>query len=426
MTGSAGTTGGGAGVSGDAGTSGGAGVNGTAGTGEGRGGTGEGRGGAAGGSAGRGGAAGTGTAGTGVAGTGAAGTFGTAGTGGAGTSTTWIHPADPFPGNTMGDLGALLVTSNGDIYLSRLAGLAKSTDHGDSWTTVSGALPSPVVPSLALNALGDIVAGVGRDANGGGANYGAYRFSGGVWTKATGITASLAVQGFAVDKTGAVVAVTGFEGDVYRSTDNGSSYTKVIDHIGTTTGTGSGALAMIGKAGNGDLFTGGELPGGVYRSQDNGITWAQSGLAAPPFNGNVTAIGFNRLGEPLAARVDGGGNALHRYTNGSWTPSSSGIPTYSFVRTVVVNPRSGKLYLGYNNSSNAGAVYHVGRRWANVDVILHWAAEHGHERAGFRSRRDALRRDPRRPVLPDVRPRAVAFVPLYDSGMAAQSGFERR
>jgi photosystem II stability/assembly factor-like uncharacterized protein len=122
-------------------------------------------------------------------------------------------------------------------------------------------------------------------------------------------------------------------------------------------GVTAGEIGAFARAANGDLFIGGEVAGGVFRSQDNGTTWTQSGLAAPPFNGNLTALAVNRLGEPLAARNDAGGNPLHRYTNGSWSPSGTGIPTYSNVRSIALNPRSGVLYAGNSYSTNLGGVY---------------------------------------------------------------------
>src|SRR5205085_126183 len=128
---------------------------------------------------------------------------GGSGVGGAGTATSWVHGTDPFPGQTAGDLAGLLVTANGDIYAARPMGLAKSTDHGASWTTISDSLPTPVVAALGLNSLGEIVAGVGLDGTAMGNNYGAYRYTGGTWKKATGITASKNVTSFALDKTGA-------------------------------------------------------------------------------------------------------------------------------------------------------------------------------------------------------------------------------
>ena len=51
------------------------------------------------------------------------------------------------------------------------------------------------------------------------------------------------------------------------------------------------------------------------------------------------------------------GNGLQRYTNGAWTPASSGVTPYSFVRSVALNPRSGKLYLANNNNSGNGFVF---------------------------------------------------------------------
>jgi hypothetical protein len=283
---------------------------------------------------------------------------GSGGAGGAGTATSWVHGTDPFPGVTTGDLTAIAVTANGDIYAGRQAGLAKSSDRGASWTTVSGSLPSPVVPSLGVNALGEVVAAVGADGSAMGKNSGAYRFTAGAWKKSTGITATGAITGFALDKTGAVIAVTAYDGDVWRSTDNGDTYVKVGSHIGSSTTFSAGALWAVTALPNGELYTGGEEPAGLYRSTDNGTTWTQFGLAAPPFTGNLNGIGYNHLGELLVSRLDSSGNPLQRYSGGAWT-APTGVTQYSVVKDIILNPRSNTIYLSETDKqgSKPGGVF---------------------------------------------------------------------
>lgn len=318
--------------------------------------------GAGGSASGRGGVAGTAAPGTGGSASGGTGVGGAAGgskggTGGAGSAMSWIHGTNPFP-NSAGDNSSLLVTPSGDIYVGRSAGLAKSSDHGNSWTTVTGSnWPVPIVPTLGLNSMGEIVAAVGLDTTAMGANVGAFRYSGGTWTKSAGITAGKNITQFVLDKTGALMAVTAYDGDVWRSTDNGTSFTKVAPHVGGTTSASAGALWTIAKAPNGDLYTGGEMPTGLYRSTDNGTSWTASGLATPTYKDNLLAIVFNRLGDLLVSRNDTGGNGLQRYSGGAWTASASGITAYSVVRALLVNPSSGTAYASAQTSAGVGTVY---------------------------------------------------------------------
>src|SRR6185295_10839758 len=131
--------------------------------------------------------------------------------------------------------------------------------------------------SLGVNASGELLAGIAQQA---------YRLTGGTWQQASGITSTLKISGFTLDQTGAVIAVTAWAGDVWRSTDNGSSYTKVSGNPDTT-----GALWVIKKGPDGALYTGGELTGGIFRSVDNGSTWQPFGLSnAEGYNGNLRAI----------------------------------------------------------------------------------------------------------------------------------------
>jgi hypothetical protein len=344
--GSAGTTGAGgstdaAGSTGTAGTTGAGGKGGEAG---GKGGEGGSKGGAGGGNGGAGGNGGVSTGGVSGAG----------GTGGVATS--FIHATDPFPGITAGDLVNLLIKPSGEIYVARLAGLAVSTNKGDSWTVISSTLPSPIVGALGLNSLGEVVAGVGR----GTVNYGAYRLSGGTWTKCLNITAHDAVSSFVLDKTGALVAATSSDAGIWRSTDDGASFTNVTLHVTAATGN----IGNLTKdPSNGDLYTGGELDA-LYKSTDNGSTWTAAGLAdAEGYKGNILAILFNRLGELLVSRnmTNGSSGLQRRTTGGVWTTSSNGIPAYSIVRDVQLNKTTGTVYATSASSNGASGGVFISR-----------------------------------------------------------------
>jgi photosystem II stability/assembly factor-like uncharacterized protein len=100
-------------------------------------------------------------------------------------------------------------------------------------------------------------------------------------------------------------------GGVYRSTDNGNSWTAVNNGV---TNFNVGAFAINSS---GHIFAS-TFGGGVFRSMDNGESWAavNTGLT----NLTVDALAINSSGHVFAGIASGG---VYRTTNNgeSWTPS---------------------------------------------------------------------------------------------------------
>ena len=109
------------------------------------------------------------------------------------------------------------------------------------------------------------------------------------------------------------------ETGVYRSTDNGDSWTLA------NTGLTSTDIAGLGVNHNGHIFAAtrsimGE-GGGMFRSTDDGDSWTEQNNGFTAFDAN--AVTFNSRGDVFAAAAGG----VFRSTNdgGSWTDISSGL-----------------------------------------------------------------------------------------------------
>jgi hypothetical protein len=263
---------------------------------------------------------------------------------------TWTQMSNPFGSSTVTGASCIGCAPNGDVYVGGAAGFVKSTDAGATWTDAFDSAWSSVtgISSIGLNDIGELLVGVGNDSGSLGHNLGLWRRTGGAWARCTNtaggfVSASQGVGKVCIDSTGAVIAVTGFDGDVWRSTNHGASFALVANAVGGSGGVSGGAIGQLAcDPANGDLYAGGEIDG-VYKSTDNGSTWTLFGLTgADGYNSNLAALLFNANGELIAGRPHGGAS-LSRYVNGAWQNSASGITTFCLIRTVLKAP-DGTLY----------------------------------------------------------------------------------
>ncbi len=281
--------------------------------------------------------------------------------GGLPPATGWTQVTDPFPGGS-GTAGSAIYADASGVYVGGDAGIYKSVDGGVSWTNIGD--PSwataghPQVNSISASVLGELVCGVGKDATSHGLNLGAWKLSGGVWARCTNTAggyidaSNVVVITRALDASGNMFAVTGFNGDVWKSTDNGTSWTKIAAAVGGTGGVSDGALNfVVWNPSDGSLLTGGEIHA-IYRSTDGGVTWVNFGLdVAAGYKDNMLTGVCNNLNEPLIVR-DFGSTGIQRYTGGAWVTSSAGVDAYATVRGILVNPTTGTCYC--SDSRNSG------------------------------------------------------------------------
>ena len=73
------------------------------------------------------------------------------------------------------------------------------------------------------------------------------------------MAASLKISMFTRDANSNVLACTAWNADIWRSTDDGLTYTKIVTALGGSNGVSAGALWIISMAPDGTLYAGGEL-----------------------------------------------------------------------------------------------------------------------------------------------------------------------
>jgi hypothetical protein len=139
---------------------------------------------------------------------------------------------------------------------------------------------------------------------------------------------------------------------------------------------GYGALWFISKATDGTnrLFTGGENANGPWQSSDNGRTWQSLGLSSSlGFSGNiwgVTGLPDGTLLVQKRLKTSTGQYPLVRGTpGGPWLPSSTGLPGYLDVYTLI-QTSTGALVAGMANQSGTQGGSYVsydnGNTWSSL------------------------------------------------------------
>lgn len=176
----------------------------------------------------------------------------------------WDFVSGIFATNAIGSLivdpndstGRTLYAGTGEPNVSSDSeagmGIYKSTDGGDTWTLLPGSVTAPsnfqgrAVASLAIAPNGDILAGIARAIRG-----------------------MSSTDGAATSNPPAATDPATF--GVYKSTDDGATFTNVSSALGSARGVNQVAV----DPNNSSIYYASFLGEGVWRSTDAGATWAQ-------------------------------------------------------------------------------------------------------------------------------------------------------
>jgi hypothetical protein len=238
---------------------------------------------------------------------------------------TWTHADVGLPVN----VPALAVLGETLFAGAYWDGVFSSTNNGTNWTPVNTGLAARRVFALAVF---DTTLFAGTEDSG------VYRTTnnGTNWTQAnTGLTVPF-VRTFGVTGSGLFTGTWG--GGLFRTTNNGTDWA-VLSHgvpeypVGAIVVSGTNLFAGVGSGGRGAW-------GVVFRSTDNGESWTpQMG------SGEVSALCSK--GMTLFAGTNLG---VSRSTNNgeTWTAENTGLPEYPLVTSLAVSDTS--LFAGTEDS----------------------------------------------------------------------------
>jgi photosystem II stability/assembly factor-like uncharacterized protein len=205
------------------------------------------------------------------------------------------------------------VSSNGYLYDGGT--LKFSTDRGESWTIINNGLTGVGIDALAFHQNGNMYAGGSSNKDAG-----VYRSTdnGGSWTRVLSSpdvnSVPAGVHSLVINSTGYIFAGT-YGNGIYRSTDNGDNWTKVNNGLKDT------IVESLQIKPNGIIFAG-TAYGGIFRTSNNGDNWTQvnSGLGEL----RVYSLGINSSGYIFAGTSR---NGVFRSMNDgdSWIQVNNGL-----------------------------------------------------------------------------------------------------
>jgi photosystem II stability/assembly factor-like uncharacterized protein len=224
-------------------------------------------------------------------------------------------------------------------------GIFRSTDNGDTWFEMNSGLTSMVIPAIAVNGS-TVLAG----SHGGGVyistNSGLSWLS--INTGLIGYTHKLVVESVALSNN---IYLAGLAEDgIFCSTDMGANWTSSYpDSISSLIENGVAINGNILYAGALSGFNNGKiLPGGVFISSDNGVSWSPTSL----FGNNIDVYTVVVDKETIFAS---GYPAVYRSKdNGkSWDQINSGLPLKEISPILVINDTLYAAPLYYGGVSDA-------------------------------------------------------------------------
>jgi photosystem II stability/assembly factor-like uncharacterized protein len=250
---------------------------------------------------------------------------------------TWIKVKDLMTDGDTTAVFSLAINARGEIFAgTESRGVFRSTDNGDTWKKVNNGLTNLTIHSLAINnSTGDIfagtIAGVFRSTD-----------NGDNWVQANNGLTDVRVYALAINANGNVFAGTrrfnafGIEtgGAIFRSTDNGGTWAKVKEV------SNNGFLSLAINSAR-HIFAG-SSGGGIFRSTDGDVSWPQvnTGLA----NNNVKTLAINSAGQIFAGTPSG---VFRSMDNGdTWQEANQHLIAQNVSALVI--KKNGHVFAGTN------------------------------------------------------------------------------
>jgi photosystem II stability/assembly factor-like uncharacterized protein len=245
-------------------------------------------------------------------------------------------------------------------------GVFYTDDNGENWVPMDqGLLPNPQGKCL-VKSGGNIILGT--------INYGIFIWqpSDNAFVKPPGIPVTAMVNTLLSSGQYVLAGISG-EGEMYRSTDYGLTWTQ--SNTGFNINQSDQVYSLYEK--DGVIYAG--AFNGLYKSTDYGLTWSNSSAGIYP---GADIVGITSLANDLYA-VDDHNLGIYKSTNNgaSWFTVNNGIPPIIQFHTIFAN--NGTLYAGsdlgvYKSTDGGGSWEEFNDNLLSKRSIMSFAAQGGY------------------------------------------------
>lgn len=276
---------------------------------------------------------------------------------------------------------ALAVSPKGDVYATTCEGIFRSPDQGENWENLGIRCASGIAVNTNEYIFVTGGAGILRSLDGG-LSWESVRLSG------TGHTRPLAFgKTPGVVYTSVGISDENLIGGIYRSEDNGATWTK------TSFPDSMGAWVIAVNA-NDDVFAGTGY--GLFRSTDAGQSWALLDVGFElDYGPSIEAIAIDDVDGDIFVAINGGGVYRSSDNGNSW--QKTGLASRSVVSLIIPSEMNELIFAnnGLNDPQFPEGIFYSrdnGQNWMlsniglkNTTVVALAADSSGYVYAGTRS-----------------------------------------
>ena len=240
---------------------------------------------------------------------------------------------------------AIAPSAPSTIYAGTFAGPYKSTDGGATWlATQTAGLPSfPSATALAIDPGNPLVVYAGM------INGGLYKTidGGASWSSVPVALSGAAVFSIAFDPSTPSTIYLGSGNSVFKSTDNGSTWTQLTNFgIPGTPNVRTLAIDPTNPA----IIYAGTFGSGTFKTTNGGSSWTaiNAGMAGS-FKDYVNSIAIDVLNPSVLYAGSGNsttGGSINKSTNGgsTWAPVNTGVPNFQISALIADRTNSQTVY----------------------------------------------------------------------------------